>query len=69
MFGSHVLPIAPPRFPLCYFVFDVIVLKGRDLTRVPFIERRKLLVLLSFTNPRIAISEFLESRPRQCSPR
>lgn len=42
-----------------YFVFDLIVLQGRDLTRVPFIERRKLLALLSFTNPRIAISEFL----------
>jgi ATP-dependent DNA ligase len=35
------------------------VLKGRDLTRVPFIERRKLLARLSFTNSRIAISEFL----------
>jgi DNA ligase D-like protein (predicted ligase) len=42
-----------------YFVFDVIVLKGRDLTRVPFIERRKSFALLSFANPRIAISEFL----------
>jgi DNA ligase D-like protein (predicted ligase) len=42
-----------------YFIFDVIVLKGRDLTRVAFLERRKLLAELAFTNPRIATSEFL----------
>jgi ATP-dependent DNA ligase len=33
-----------------YFVFDVIVLKGRDLTSIPFVQRRKLLALLPFTN-------------------
>jgi DNA ligase D-like protein (predicted ligase) len=42
-----------------HFVFDVIVLKGRDLTRVAFLERRALLAELPFNNPRIAISEFL----------
>jgi DNA ligase D-like protein (predicted ligase) len=40
-----------------YFVFDVIVLKGRDLKRLPLSERRKLLALLPLTNPRIVISE------------
>jgi ATP-dependent DNA ligase len=40
-----------------YFVFDVIVLKGRDLIRVPLSERRKLLSSLPFKNERIKISE------------
>ena len=43
-----------------YFVFDVMGLKGRDLTHPPLLERRKLLALLPFANSRIAISEFLE---------
>ena len=43
-----------------YFVFDVIVLKGRDLTRVPLSECRKLLALLPFANERIRISESLD---------
>jgi DNA ligase D-like protein (predicted ligase) len=42
-----------------YFVFDLIVLKGRDLTKLSFSERRTLLAQLSFTSPRIGISEFL----------
>ena len=36
-----------------YFVFDLVVLKGRDLTKLPFSERRKLLARLQFTNQRI----------------
>ncbi len=42
-----------------YFVFDVIVLKGRDLTHVPFSERRKLLGTLELSNERVRVSEYL----------
>jgi DNA ligase D-like protein (predicted ligase) len=42
-----------------YFAFDVIVLKGRDLTCVPFSERRKLLGMLKLSNDRVRISECL----------
>ncbi len=42
-----------------YFVFDVIVLKGRDLTRLPFSERRELLKTLELSNERVRVSEYL----------
>ena len=45
---------------ILYFVFDVIVLKGRDLRKLQLSERRKLLALLPFVNRRIVISEFLD---------
>ena len=37
----------------------MIVLKRRDLTKLPFSERRKLLALLSFSNQPVVISEYL----------
>jgi bifunctional non-homologous end joining protein LigD len=40
-----------------YFVFDFLVLKGRDLTSLPLTERRKLLKSIKFPSGRIRISE------------
>ena len=42
---------------ICYFAFDLLVLKGRDLTNLPLIERRKLLKSIKFPSGRIRISE------------
>jgi DNA ligase D-like protein (predicted ligase) len=46
---------------ICYFIFDILVCNNRDLTRLPLVERRKLLNL--FVKPksgRIRISEQFE---------
>ena len=40
-----------------YFVFDLIVSNGRDVTKLPLSERRKLLAALSLRSPRVRISE------------
>jgi bifunctional non-homologous end joining protein LigD len=40
-----------------YFVFDLLVFKGRDLTNLPLTERRKLLKSIKLRSPRIRISE------------
>jgi len=44
-----------------YHVFDLLCLKGRDLTRLPLIERRSLLKSLSFKNKRIKIVDYVEA--------
>ena len=45
-----------------FFVFDLLIYMGRDLTRLPLIERRKLLSsLLRFNSGRIRITDFLEA--------
>jgi ATP-dependent DNA ligase len=45
-----------------YFVFDLLVYEGRDLTRLPLIERRHLLrSVMKFSSPRIRIAEYFET--------
>jgi DNA ligase D-like protein (predicted ligase) len=45
---------------ICYFIFDLLVCNDRDLTKLPLIERRKLLKLLKLKSGRIRISEQFE---------
>jgi DNA ligase D-like protein (predicted ligase) len=40
-----------------YFIFDLLVFKGRDLTGLPLTERRKFLSEIKFRSPRIDISQ------------
>jgi len=40
-----------------YFVFDLIILRGRDLTRLPLNERRELMKTLKLHSPRVRLSE------------
>jgi ATP-dependent DNA ligase len=45
------------RSRIRYFVFDLLVLNGRDLTSLPLIERRKVLTGVKFRSSWIQISE------------
>jgi bifunctional non-homologous end joining protein LigD len=45
-----------------YFVFDLLVFEGRDLTRQPLIERRGIMrTVLRFRSQRIRISDYVEA--------
>jgi ATP-dependent DNA ligase len=47
---------------ICYFVFDLLIYQNRDLTQLPFIERREMLKsLIKVQSPRIRISEYFET--------
>jgi ATP-dependent DNA ligase len=45
-----------------YFVFDLLIYKNRDLTRLPLMERRKIMrSALNFNSSRIWISDYVEA--------
>jgi DNA ligase D-like protein (predicted ligase) len=45
-----------------YFLFDLLIYQRRDLTQLPFIERREILKsVIKFQSPRIRISEYFET--------
>jgi DNA ligase D-like protein (predicted ligase) len=44
-----------------YFVFDLLVLKGQDLTSLPLVERKRRMRLLKFSSPLIRICEQFET--------
>jgi bifunctional non-homologous end joining protein LigD len=45
-----------------YFVFDLLIHKGRDLTRLPLIERREILrSALKFRSSRVRICDYVEA--------
>ena len=45
-----------------FFIFDLLVYQGRDLTRLPLFERRELMrSVLKFSSPRIRISDYVEA--------
>ena len=45
-----------------YFVFDILIHKDRDLTRLPLIERRSIIrTVLEFHSPRLHISDYFET--------
>jgi ATP-dependent DNA ligase len=47
---------------ICYFVFDLLIHQGRDLTRLPLLERRQIMSSeLKFSSPRIRIADYFET--------
>jgi bifunctional non-homologous end joining protein LigD len=46
---------------ISYFVFDLLVLKGRDVTDLPLVKRRKLMRSLKFSSPLVRLCEQFES--------
>jgi DNA ligase D-like protein (predicted ligase) len=51
---------------ICYFVFDLLIYGNRDLTRLPFIERRSIMnSVLKFNSPRIRIAQYFETSAKE----
>jgi DNA ligase D-like protein (predicted ligase) len=50
---------------LHYFIFDLLVYKQRDLTRLPLVQRREIMSSeLRFRSPRIRIADYFETSAR-----
>jgi len=53
-----------------FFVFDLPVYQGRDLTRLPLIERREIMrSALKFNSGRVRITDYLEASATVCCTR
>lgn len=48
-----------------YHIFDLPCLKNRHTTKLPLIERRELLMSLSFKDKRIKVVDYVEAEPTQ----
>ena len=47
---------------ICYFVFDLLIYENRDLTRLPFVQRRRIMSsVLKFRSPSIRIVQHFET--------
>ncbi len=47
---------------ICYLIFDLLIYKGHDLTRLPLLERRNIINSeLKFRSPRIRIADYFET--------
>ena len=47
---------------ICYFIFDLLIYQNRDLTQLPFIERRQIMSsVLEFRSPRIRLARHFET--------
>jgi bifunctional non-homologous end joining protein LigD len=54
------IEILSRQIPATYYFFDILYLDGKDLQRLPFLERRKILSETIEENSRIRISDFIE---------
>jgi bifunctional non-homologous end joining protein LigD len=54
------IEILSRQIPATYYFFDILYLDGKDLQRLPFLERRKILSDTIEENSRIRISDFIE---------
>ncbi len=48
-----------------FYVFDLLCLRNRDTTKLPLIERRKLLKTVAFKEKRIKIVDYVEAQPSE----